>query len=893
MNNRKGFTMVELLASVAILGILSAIAIVSVGVILSNVDKKHYETQRKNMIIAAQSYSQENRNILPKDVGDTRIITLNELQRRKYIGDVVDRGKKECNNAESVVVIFKYSKSDYSYRSYLKCGDKTYGDNPEDLTGPNVNLEINGEYKNASFKYSVEALEGEDSGKIISYGYQVYNYGTLVYDSGNIVASKADKIDEKEVSLKDYVPGEITVTFKASDHYGGITTVTKKKKIIEENGLVCVDVAPNINDWAPNRNEVTLSVTCADTKGSGCAREVFTETFTGDNKTNFITITNNSGSRKRCEVGVYIDNTPPTTPVIKNLYENIWVNRSYTLEVKSSDVTSGIEYFQYRYPNSSISSEREWRNYEESKRTGSSLTAGDYTYTTPAISGGRNEYIEVRACDQAGNCSDAAKSMIKIDLDVPSAPVLTNPYLNVWPQKTDVDNNKYVITVNSTDPDSGIAKYQYRYPNSSSTWNDYASSSGNTFVTPPIKTGKKEDLEIRACDTVGNCSLGTKTLIMIDTSAPSCSISKTGTGSGSSYTSVVTLSLTKGDGTGSGVAAYGLVAGNSTANYNSVSSGTQGQTNGITWYGFAKDAVGNVGSCNSGNFKVSLRTIPEFTYSGSYQIVDDNDNVISNVDSYTGNWKIRFLSSGTLTFTNLHSASKGIDVFLVGGGGNGGRSYGGFQAGRWGYASGGGGGGGGYRTTKRGVSVTTTSYSISVGGARTKSTAFGYTANPGANGSGGFANLADCEGGPAGGSGGAAGGRGGVNICSPYNGASGGCEFDDCNFSSNRYGGGGGGGHGHNGEVSYTSGSKDPGIGTPGNGGAGGGGTGNNQYRNANTHNGQANTGGGGGGASFVYDRYTAGSNCWSSNGCFDVSRTTEYAAGTGGSGIVIIRNKR
>ena len=116
MNNRKGFTMVELLASVAILGILSAIAIVSVGVILSNVDKKHYETQRKNMIIAAQSYSQENRNILPKDVGDTRIITLNELQRRKYIGDVVDRGKKECNNAESVVVIFKYSKSDYSYR---------------------------------------------------------------------------------------------------------------------------------------------------------------------------------------------------------------------------------------------------------------------------------------------------------------------------------------------------------------------------------------------------------------------------------------------------------------------------------------------------------------------------------------------------------------------------------------------------------------------------------------------------------------------------------------------------------------------------------------------------------------------------------------------------------
>ena len=31
------------------------------------------------MIMAAESYAQENRNILPKEIGDTRTITLQEL----------------------------------------------------------------------------------------------------------------------------------------------------------------------------------------------------------------------------------------------------------------------------------------------------------------------------------------------------------------------------------------------------------------------------------------------------------------------------------------------------------------------------------------------------------------------------------------------------------------------------------------------------------------------------------------------------------------------------------------------------------------------------------------------------------------------------------------------
>lgn len=70
--------------------------------------------------------------------------------------------------------------------------------------------------------------------------------------------------------------------------------------------------------------------------------------------------------------------------------------------------------------------------------------------------------------------------------------------------------------------------------------------------------------------------------------------------------------------------------------------------------------------------------------------MDDNDSEISYSE---GNWKIRFLTSGTLRFTDLKSAENGIDIFMVGGGGNG-ASYGG-----------GGGGGSGYTKTRKNYTV--------------------------------------------------------------------------------------------------------------------------------------------------------------------------------------------
>ena len=91
---------------------------------------------------------------------------------------------------------------------------------------------------------------------------------------------------------------------------------------------------------------------------------------------------------------------------------------------------------------------------------------------------------------------------------------------------------------------------------------------------------------------------------------------------------------------------------------------------------------------------------PSYTYTGESQLIDDGD----------GNWRIKFITSGTLTFNDLGNGSSGVDIFLVGGGGGGGstrtqtiRGSFGKHSNSWGTYDGayinrndGGGGGGGY-----------------------------------------------------------------------------------------------------------------------------------------------------------------------------------------------------
>lgn len=226
--------------------------------------------------------------------------------------------------------------------------------------------------------------------------------------------------------------------------------------------------------------------------------------------------------------------------------------------------------------------------------------------------------------------------------------------------------------------------------------------------------------------------------------------------------------------------------------------------------------------------------MPEYTYTGVCEEVTDD----------YGNWRLKFMTSGLLTFKNLGNAKDGIDLFLVGGGG------GTYDNDPYGAT---GGGGGGYTLTQRALFILRgKAYKIDVGAGGQagadggRSSAFGHSASGGkgtSNGNGGNggcggAAYSNGSGGSDGGNGTGAGGTPGTGQGTTTR------EFGES--TGDLYSGGGAG--------SVQS----------GQGGQGGGG--------GMHQDGEDNTGGGAGG----------------SNG-----GTSNPQSHTGGSGIAIIRNTR
>ena len=69
MENSNGFSLVELLAAIVIMGILTGVGIVSITYLVNKTEKEYYKAQESEIIMAAKSYTQDNRSFLPKRVG--------------------------------------------------------------------------------------------------------------------------------------------------------------------------------------------------------------------------------------------------------------------------------------------------------------------------------------------------------------------------------------------------------------------------------------------------------------------------------------------------------------------------------------------------------------------------------------------------------------------------------------------------------------------------------------------------------------------------------------------------------------------------------------------------------------------------------------------------------
>ena len=541
-NKTKGFSLVEILAAIVILGLLSTIAIVSVNYILQKAEKEYYKSQKDEIILAAKSYTQDNRNSLPKRVGMRTEITLKTLQAKKYIGKVVDRHKRECDKDETVVQVYKYDKTHYSYTVTLVCPGYNVKKNTEDDKTGTIDIEYTGIPKDEE-KIDYKTIEAKitmsDDDKIASYSYIVYRNGAEVKNSGDIEGKLKDKII-LTIPLEKYLPGNIEIKVIFNDMNGKQTIASASKQITSKAAPECKIIKGSEKDengnpkWT-NKAPVEISVKCESRSNKGCKKDVYSQSFYESTQNATIQMEDKEGNPGGCPVDVYLDVDPPSKPVIDNQYHDIWVNKNYTIKITSVDKMSGIKQFEYRYPNSTRESsdgkpENEWHVWENSSKK-----AGDKTpFESTEFKRERGEIVEVRSVDNAGNYSEVSTTIIKIDKTAPTILKINNPYLNTWFNKAqyDANNNAYVVTITSQDNLSGISYHQYKYPSSTNSWKKY-DNSGNpdestnkekyTFATTPFKKDRDEKVLFQVCDRAGNCSEG-ESYIKLDKTPPKITI---------------------------------------------------------------------------------------------------------------------------------------------------------------------------------------------------------------------------------------------------------------------------------------------------------------------------------------------------------------------------------
>ena len=109
--NEKGFTMIELLVTIALLAIISTISVISITSFVNKSKENNYEILKNTVIEASKEYTADNR------YGDiSSSITAKYLLDNHYItGNLTDPKTGKNIDLDSVIITITYQNNNYTY----------------------------------------------------------------------------------------------------------------------------------------------------------------------------------------------------------------------------------------------------------------------------------------------------------------------------------------------------------------------------------------------------------------------------------------------------------------------------------------------------------------------------------------------------------------------------------------------------------------------------------------------------------------------------------------------------------------------------------------------------------------------------------------------------------
>ena len=382
---KKGFTIVELLGIIIVLGIILSITVPTIGNIASNSYMKAYEINLKSMEDGAKSY------ILKRNVkmnpGIAVQIQVSDLIDEALIDPIIDPKTKET--CEGYVNVIDYVDS-FVFSPCLKCGTNYVSEDCGKtdfvvpvitLLGENpINMYVGENYVDAGAT-ALDDINGDITDKIQVSGYinpdkpGVY---TLNYDVSDSEGNKAITVTRTINVIDNIEPIIIFNPNGNSTHAKSRSVVVNVRDINSGIKTSSLKYLWNTSTSAPNKSSFTTTFTNGGTinSPSGVTGDYYLWVYAEDN----------SGNSKIERTKVFkLDNTPPAVP---------------TITATPTTLTNGNVTVSVSYPTDASIKKVSVNN---------GTTWSDYTGTLVVTS---NTTLLVYAVDSSGNQSSTAKYTI-------------------------------------------------------------------------------------------------------------------------------------------------------------------------------------------------------------------------------------------------------------------------------------------------------------------------------------------------------------------------------------------------------------------------------------------------------------------------------------------------
>ena len=347
--NRKGFTLLELLATIIILGLLTTIVVGAILPLLNRGNNEYYKSQENMIVLAARDYFADYRSRLPKEIGETSKVTLKELIEGKYIDPIKDRNDNDCDYENSTVVVQKITEKDYQYYVTLICDNDNNYQSETDDKKPNIVFNPNEKVTTGTIEVKMVITDNKG---IASYRYVIEKDGSVIDDS-NYQNYTTDPI----ISLTE--KGTYKITGYAIDTGGNIREKKSGTYEIYE-GISCdsVEFTSNVepNTWTKDTITVNIKVPSNTYKYEiflkkdnseyklentvlGSLNSEINLTSTGNYQIKVILYDSSSNSCTKESEIYYVDKTPPSCSSSGG--SDSWTTGSRTLIGTCSDSGSG------------------------------------------------------------------------------------------------------------------------------------------------------------------------------------------------------------------------------------------------------------------------------------------------------------------------------------------------------------------------------------------------------------------------------------------------------------------------------------------------------------------------------------------------------------------------